>query len=129
MIELASYANYSLLDERLRAPGFQHDIISGVICRYQLPGLLVDLMENVVVDGMPTKPEILGFSNRWYTEGYERAIPHALDERTIIRIFPPDYFLAAKFEALASRGAGSMVAGKTPAVPGNRADLKGNSSH
>jgi len=37
---------------------------SGVICRYRMPGLLLDLMENVVVDVMPTRPEILGFSNR-----------------------------------------------------------------
>ena len=104
VIELASYASYSLLDERLRALGFRNDTMSGVICRYRLPGLLVDLMENVVVDVMPTKPEILGFSNRWYIEGYERAIPYKLDEQTAIRIFPLAYFLAAKFEALASRG-------------------------
>ena len=104
IIELASYTSYSQLDERLRALGFQNDVMSGVICRYRMPGLLVDVMENVVVDVMPTRPEILGFSNRWYVEGYERAIRYALDEQTTIRIFPLVYFLAAKLEALASRG-------------------------
>ncbi len=104
VIELASYTSYGLLDERLRAQGFQNDTESGVICRYRMPGLLIDLMESVVVDIMPTRPEILGFSNRWYTEGYERAIPYELDAQTTIRIFPLAYFLAAKFEALASRG-------------------------
>jgi len=64
VIELASYTSYGLLDERLRAQGFQNDMTSGVICRYRMPGLLLDLMENVVVDVMPTRPEILGFSNR-----------------------------------------------------------------
>jgi len=104
VIELASYADYGLLDERLRAQGFQNDTTSGVICRYRMPGLLIDLMESVVVDVMPTRPEILGFSNQWYTEGYERAIDYILDAQTTIRIFLLAYFLAAKFEALASRG-------------------------
>ncbi len=104
VIELASYASYGRLDERLRAQGFQNDMASGVICRYRMPGLLIDLMESVVVDVMPTRPEILGFSNRWYVEGYQRAIDYALDGETTIRIFPLAYFVAAKFEALASRG-------------------------
>jgi len=104
VIELASYAGYGLLDERLRAQGFQNDTMSGVICRYRIPGLLIDLMESVVVDVMPTRPEILGFSNQWYIEGYKRAIDYVLDAETTIRIFPLAYFLAAKFEALASRG-------------------------
>lgn len=58
IIELASYTNYSQLDERLRALGFQNDVMSGVICRYRMPGMLIDVMEHIVVDVMPTKPEI-----------------------------------------------------------------------
>lgn len=104
VVELASYVGYSHLDAQLRSLGFQNDIMSGVICRYRLPGVLVDIIESLVVDVMPTKPEILGFSNRWYVEGYEQAIRYDLDEKTTIRIFPLAYFIASKLEAFANRG-------------------------
>jgi predicted nucleotidyltransferase len=104
VIELASYLSYSQLDEQLRQLGFQNDMMSGVICRYQLPSLLIDVVERVRVDIMPTNPAILGFSNRWYGEGYERAIPYALDAQTTIKLFPLAYFVASKLEAFAGRG-------------------------
>ena len=44
VIELASYSGYSKLDERLRSIGFQNDIESGVLCRYRIEGIIVDVM-------------------------------------------------------------------------------------
>lgn len=104
VIELASYLGYSQLDEQLRQLGFQNDMMSGVICRYRLPTLLIDVVESIRVDIMPTNPAVLGFSNRWYGEGYERAVPYALDEQTTIKLFPLAYFVASKLEAVAGRG-------------------------
>jgi len=60
IIELASYAGYAGIDERLREIGFVNDIESGVLCRYRIQGIIVDIM--------PTDPLVIGFSNRWYPE-------------------------------------------------------------
>lgn len=96
VIELASYTNHSQMEERLRALGFVNDIESGVICRYIIQGIIVDIM--------PTSSDILGFSNRWYPEGFRNAIPYKLDKETEILIFSLPYFLATKWEAHKSRG-------------------------
>lgn len=79
VVELASYKGYAELDDRLRNLGFNNDIVSGVICRYTVQGIIVDIM--------PTDPSIIGFSNRWYAEGFESAIQYALDEQTTVQIF------------------------------------------
>ena len=78
VIELASYLGYSQLDEQLRQLGFQNDMMSGVICRYRLPTLLIDVVESIRVDIMPTNPAVLGFSNRWYGEGLSGLFPTRL---------------------------------------------------
>ena len=96
VVELASYGGYARLDERLRELGFQNDVASGVICRYRVQGISVDVM--------PTEPEILGFSNRWYPEGFRHAEAYALDSETTIRLFTPVYFVASKLEAFKGRG-------------------------
>ena len=54
LIELLHYPDYAAVEERLRAMGFVNDTESGVICRY--------IVQGIVVDVMPTSPGILGFS-------------------------------------------------------------------
>ena len=71
---------------------------SGVICRY--------LVKGIVVDVMPTAEGILGFANRWYKEGYATSITRDLNDKYIIRIFQPIYFLTSKLEAFKDRGRG-----------------------
>lgn len=104
VIELASYADYALLDETLRKKGFQNEPSAGVICRYVMSGIQLDVMQHVVVDVMPTRPEILGFSNRWYMAGFKKSVFYPLDAHTSIRIFTLPYFVASKLEAVAGRG-------------------------
>ena len=53
---------------------------------------------------MPSDPAILGFSNQWYLEGIENKIIKTLSDGTEIYVFPPAYYLAAKFEAHKDRG-------------------------
>lgn len=53
---------------------------------------------------MPTNDPTIGFSNKWYPEGYKNAIWHTLDDRSAIRILSAPYFLATKLEAFKSRG-------------------------
>jgi predicted nucleotidyltransferase len=100
VIELASYADHSQLEERLRALGVANDVESGVICRYKIEGIIVDIM--------PTNPSILGFSNSWYPDGFNNAIPYQLDAETEVHIFSLPYFLASKWEAHQSRGSSDL---------------------
>src|SRR5258708_27592720 len=55
--EIVSRAAYYVLSKRLRSLGFRED--AQVICRWQHE-------DAITLDVMPTDPEILGFSNRWY---------------------------------------------------------------
>lgn len=66
------------------------------MCRYQIQGLVVDVM--------PTEPSVLGFSNRWYPEGFRNAMDYPLDEQMTIRLLALPYFLATKLEAFLHRG-------------------------
>lgn len=96
IVELATYRGYSELDQRLRNIGFQNDILSGVICRYKIQGIIVDVM--------PTDPQVIGFSNRWYPDGFATAQEIQLDAETTIKIFTLPYFVASKWEAFKGRG-------------------------
>ena len=53
---------------------------------------------------MPTDSNVLGFSNRWYMEGIDIKITKKLPDGIEVFVFPPEYYLAAKFEAHNSRG-------------------------
>lgn len=53
---------------------------------------------------MPTNPDAIGFSNKWYPEGFANAIVKELDKENHIKIFSLPYFVAAKWEAFLNRG-------------------------
>lgn len=66
IIELVSYAEYVQLQERLRELGFQEDSSPGApLCRWETRGIKVDVM--------PTREDILGFTNRWYDAAMREA--------------------------------------------------------
>lgn len=96
IIELLDYKGYAAIEDQLRAKGFVNDIASGVICRYIVQGIIVDVM--------PTSKNALGFANKWYPDGAKNAILLKLDENCIINIFSSVYFIAAKLEAFKNRG-------------------------
>ncbi|MBD0331198.1 MAG: hypothetical protein ICV66_00940 [Chitinophagaceae bacterium] len=98
LVELIHYRDYAAIEERLRSKGFTNDTESGVICRYRVHGIIVDVM--------PTGQNALGFTNPWYEKGYATAVTHTLDEYYSIKIFQPVYFLATKMEAFNNRGGG-----------------------
>ena len=62
LVELTNYSGYAAVEEKLREKGFVNDIESGVICRYTIKGITVDIM--------PTSGKILGFVNQWYNEAF-----------------------------------------------------------
>lgn len=100
VLQLGTIKDQYTLEEALQKRHFQHDIESGIICRWIYKGIIVDIM--------PDNEHILGFSNRWYCKGMENKIKYALPNGNIIHIFPVTYYLATKLEAIASRGGSDL---------------------
>jgi predicted nucleotidyltransferase len=96
LIELWSYAAFAEVENQLRKMGFTNDSESKIICRYKIQGIIVDII--------PTGKDVLGFSNKWYPEGFKYAINYRIDEHQTVKIFSPPYFLATKIEAFKNRG-------------------------
>ncbi|MDX2173614.1 MAG: nucleotidyl transferase AbiEii/AbiGii toxin family protein [Bacteroidota bacterium] len=98
IIELINYNERAKLEEKLRSIGFQHDMESTVVCRFKIQGIIVDIM--------PTTPDSIGFSNKWYPEGFKNAIEYKIDDNNIVKILSSPYFIATKLEAFKGRGGG-----------------------
>ena len=98
LIELVDYTGFTQVEEQLRRKGSVNDIESGIIGRYKINGIVVDVM--------PTSAAVLGFTNRWYAEGFLHSMYKDLAQDCIIRIFQPAYFIATKLEAFKGRGQG-----------------------
>ncbi|MEZ4790140.1 MAG: nucleotidyl transferase AbiEii/AbiGii toxin family protein [Flavobacteriales bacterium] len=96
VIEVAGYAAYALLEERLAQLGFHHTPEEPVNCRYRFHGVTVDIMPTDVPALMPT--------NRWYLPGMRHAVGMALPDGTKLAALTVPYFLGTKFEAHNSRG-------------------------
>lgn len=94
--EIASHTEFYRLSERLRGAGFKES--TELICRWQLGALTVDVM--------PTREEILGFSNRWYSEAIDTSLIFELRPALEIRLINPPMLLATKLEAFYGRGRG-----------------------
>ncbi|MBU3714940.1 MAG: hypothetical protein FGM46_08325 [Ferruginibacter sp.] len=98
LVELLHYSGYAAIEEQLRKKGFINDQDSGIICRFKIQGIIVDVM--------PTSGSVLGFTNRWYEEGFRNPIEKQLIDALSIKILEPVYFLASKMEAFKGRGGG-----------------------
>lgn len=94
LIELWAYKEYAAIEEQLRKIGFVNDQESGFICRNKIHGITVDIMA--------TGEDVLGFSNRWYPDGYKNAHYYKIDDEHTVRIFSAPYFIATKLEAFKS---------------------------
>ncbi len=96
IVEIGSYAEFTLLEARLRDLGFRESHAEGSpICRWLSGDLILDLM--------PTNPSILGFSNDWYRPAFENSPKNRIGENEI-RLITAPYFLATKLEAFHGRG-------------------------
>ena len=94
IIEMSSRKKYADLEEQLRKQKFVND--QKIICRWHYAGVTVDIM--------PTDETILGFSNRWYSEGILHSIPYEIEKGIVIQILTIPYFIGCKLEALFNRG-------------------------
>ncbi|MBZ9772326.1 hypothetical protein [Mesorhizobium sp. CO1-1-8] len=104
IVDLAGFAEWVDLVERLRARGFTEAADDAVICRMKLGELKVDFM--------PGDEAILGFTNRWYAKGIETAVLEQLEEGFEIRCLTPPLFVATKLEAYRGRGEGDLIASR-----------------
>lgn len=100
--ELATMTEYYQLAERLRAGGFQEDTSGDApICRWKAGSLLLDVM--------PTNPQLFGFGSAWYREAFETATSQTLPSGKSIYMITGPYFLACKLAAFKSRGEGDYL--------------------
>ncbi len=97
--EVASLLDYQRLSKRLRALGLREDQSPDApICRWRT--------QDLVLDVMPTSPEILGFGNPWYRPAFAAAERAALPSGSTIRMVSVPYFLVTKLVAFDGRGQG-----------------------
>jgi predicted nucleotidyltransferase len=97
ILEVTSILEYEVLEKRLSKLGFKRNLSTpGPLCRFEF--------NDIKVDFMPIDPKILGFSNRWYEQGFKTSIDINVDDLSI-KIFDLPYFFASKMEAFKSRGA------------------------
>lgn len=94
-IKIASITHLEEIREKLVAKGFKQSADLGVICRFKLNDILVDVMGTKPVGWAPANP--------WFELGFEHKEQLQIEEY-IINIMPLPYFLASKFVAHADRG-------------------------
>ena len=103
IVEAADRNAFHRLETRLSKLGFRHDTSEGApLCRWTF--------EDVVVDVMPTNPDLLGFSNRWYPEAVRSSSRRTLENGLEIALVAPACFLATKLEAFRGRGRADFAA-------------------
>jgi hypothetical protein len=96
IVEITSYAQFTVLEDHMRRLGFRESHAEGApLCRWT--------HEELVLDLMPTDPSILGFSNRWYLPALKCAQQICVANRNA-RVITAPYFLATKLEAFHGRG-------------------------
>jgi predicted nucleotidyltransferase len=100
-VELASRVEFYRFQERLRDKGFTEAIGEKIICRWKRGDLVLDVM--------PTRGEILGFTNKWYGLAVENSQTISIDDIRI-RLITAPYFLGTKIEAFLGRGEEDFLA-------------------
>jgi predicted nucleotidyltransferase len=102
--EVATRVEYHRLGERLRERGLREAMDEPVICRWRSAD------PSLVLDVMPTDPDILGFSNPWYEEAISTAATVTLGSGAEIRATVPAPLVATKLCAWKGRGRGDLLA-------------------
>jgi hypothetical protein len=98
--EVASYAEYATLSEKLRALNLKEDTREGApTCRWRYRDLTIDVM--------PTDERILGFSNRWYAPAIASAQTVEIAGARI-RLVTPPYFMTRQKNSWVSSGSGNL---------------------
>lgn len=94
-LEILSIPQLEEIRELLVSKGFSQSAELGVICRFKLDDILVDVMSTKAVGWAPANP--------WFAGGFEQRETVLIDDISI-QIMPLPYFLASKFSAFIGRG-------------------------
>ncbi|WP_111308676.1 hypothetical protein [Confluentibacter sediminis] len=94
-IKIVSITHLEEIREELVSKGFKQSADLGVICRFKLDDILVDVMGTTPVGWAPANP--------WFELGFEHKEQIQIEDYTI-HIMPLPYFLASKFVAHSERG-------------------------
>ena len=97
IVEAQTTQDYYEVGKRLRLLGFSEDMNSDVLCRFRKGKLILDLMT--------TEPQALGFTNRWYEEGFKNKVKYQFKDGFIFTLTAV-FAVATKFEAFKGRGEG-----------------------
>lgn len=90
------------LEENLRQRGFAPDMRpEAPVCRWRI--------DDMTVDVMPSREEILGFANRWYVMSVATAQWFELPSGLRIKVIRAPEFIATKLEAFWGRGNGDWL--------------------
>lgn len=95
-INLANYAEWTKMQERLAELGFQPDAQGQSICSYKF--------QDIAIDIMLADDSSFGVSNTWYKPGFNYLQTIELPDGISINILSSPYFLATKLEAFKDRG-------------------------
>ncbi|WP_136805151.1 hypothetical protein [Desulfosediminicola flagellatus] len=96
IVDVMGYAAWNELCDKLRSYGFRESMENGPICRMILGELQVDFM--------PVDPNLLGFSNKWYSKALATSEQYKLKGDIYINLLTPPLFVATKLEAYLGRG-------------------------
>ena len=101
VIDLAHYGQYAeTLRDELVGLGLEEDTTEGAPrCRWRFIAA-----PRQIVDIMPTKGEVLGFSTKWYADAFRTAEPFQVPGGPVIRLVTPPYYLVTKLTAFRDRG-------------------------
>ncbi len=94
--EVASRTDYYRLGGRLRNRGLHEAVDDPVICRWR------SAEPRLVIDVMPTDPEILGFSNEWYGPTIATAATVSLGSGATLKAATPAMLAATRLSRSAA---------------------------
>ncbi len=101
--EVATRVDYYRLGARLRERGLREASAEPVLCRWKSAD------PSLVLDVMPTAPDVLGFTNPWYEEAISNAANVVLGSGAEIRAATPVSLVATKLWAWKGRGNGDLL--------------------
>lgn len=102
IVQVYSRSEYYKLSDQLKGKGFKEDHSDGApLCRW--------VVNDVILDVMPTDEKILGFSNHWYESAINNPYKIMLPNGRQINLVSPAYFLITKLEAFDGRGKGDFL--------------------
>jgi predicted nucleotidyltransferase len=98
IVQVTSENDYYQLSDLLRSLGFREDSQGegGPLCRW--------IIDDIKVDTIPVRGEILGFSTEFYDAAVETAISREIADGLTIQHISAPCFLATKLDAFKDRG-------------------------